>query len=236
MLVSAVQWSKSAVCIYAFSPSWISTPPDHHRAPGWIACAVQQLPTSYLIYTPSCIHVNAILSVGLTLSFPHWVHKPILYMCNKLFFQWQSFFDLLALPYPKFLINAQNFKYQECMHIDFEGQCFRNALLSFAKKKEKLPRHSWLQNRWILPQKELSLTQDQTLNFNGVAARPRLYHPHPWPHLQPRQWQVRFKQLSGFIEMEHRWGIPSKESQNRYGFWDCSILEWFAPGFPHSVG
>ena len=59
-------------------------------------------------------------------------------MCNKLSFQWQSFLGPLALLYPKFLINAQNFKYREIrMHIDFEGQCCRNALLSFAKKKKK---------------------------------------------------------------------------------------------------
>ena len=38
------------------------TPLDHHRAPGWAPCVIQQLPTSYLFYTWWCIHVYATFS------------------------------------------------------------------------------------------------------------------------------------------------------------------------------
>ena len=55
VLVSAVQWSESAVRIHMSPPSWASLPPPphptplgHHRALSWAPCAIQKLPTSYL--------------------------------------------------------------------------------------------------------------------------------------------------------------------------------------------
>ena len=55
VLVSAVQWSESALCIPISPPSWTSLLPNsppppphlgHHRAPSWAPCAIQQVPTS----------------------------------------------------------------------------------------------------------------------------------------------------------------------------------------------
>ena len=62
-LVSAVQWSKSTIYVYISPPSWTtllptfptSTPLGHHRALSWTPCVIQQLPSSYLFYTWSCI-------------------------------------------------------------------------------------------------------------------------------------------------------------------------------------
>ena len=49
VLVSAVQWSESAVCIHTSPPSWASFPPwplpSRHRVPGWAPCVIQQLRT-----------------------------------------------------------------------------------------------------------------------------------------------------------------------------------------------
>ena len=39
------------------------TPLGHHRTPGWAPCAIQQLPTSYLLYTWQCIYINTTLPV-----------------------------------------------------------------------------------------------------------------------------------------------------------------------------
>ena len=39
------------------------TPLGHHRAPSWAPCAIRQSPTSYLLYTWSCIYVNPNLPV-----------------------------------------------------------------------------------------------------------------------------------------------------------------------------
>ena len=49
VLVSAVQWSESAICIPISPPSWTSLLPfhqhlGHHRAPSWAPCALQQVP------------------------------------------------------------------------------------------------------------------------------------------------------------------------------------------------
>ena len=40
-----------------------------------------ELPTSRLFHTWQCIYVNAALSICPTLSFPHYVHKSVLYFC-----------------------------------------------------------------------------------------------------------------------------------------------------------
>ena len=46
-----------------------STPLGCHRAPGWVACFIQQLPVSYLFYTLQCLCFSAALSIPPTLSF-----------------------------------------------------------------------------------------------------------------------------------------------------------------------
>ena len=56
MLVSAVQQSKSAVCIHIAPPSPPSHPLGHHRALSWAPSAIQQLPTSDLVYIHSSVH------------------------------------------------------------------------------------------------------------------------------------------------------------------------------------
>ena len=77
---------------YTYVSSLLSLPPTplgHHRAPSWALCAMQQLPTSYLLYTWWCIYVSPTLSICPTLSFLHCVHKP--------FSRSASLFHLLCL-------------------------------------------------------------------------------------------------------------------------------------------
>ena len=72
---------------YTRIPFLLSLPPlphpthlGHHRAPGWAPRVMQQLLTSSLFYTRVCIYVNATFSIHPTLSFPHCVHKSLLYI------------------------------------------------------------------------------------------------------------------------------------------------------------
>ena len=51
------------------------------RATGWAPCIIQQLPTSYLFYTWSCLDVNATLSICFTLPSRHHAHKSVPYVC-----------------------------------------------------------------------------------------------------------------------------------------------------------
>ena len=62
---------------YTHIPSLLDLPPtphptplDHHRAPSWVSCALQQVPTSYLFYTWVCLCVNSNLPVLPILFFP----------------------------------------------------------------------------------------------------------------------------------------------------------------------
>ena len=57
-----------------------SAPSARHRALGGAICAIQQLPTSYLLYTWPCVCVNAAFSVRLTLSFPSSRPQCVLYV------------------------------------------------------------------------------------------------------------------------------------------------------------
>ena len=87
VLVSAVQWSESAICIHVSPPCWTSLPPPlppdvgRHRAPSWAPCAVPQVPTSYLFYAWQCIYVKPNLPIHPILPFPHCVHTSVLYIC-----------------------------------------------------------------------------------------------------------------------------------------------------------
>ena len=65
---------------YRVGHDWsdLAAPAGHHRAPNWAPCAIQQVPTSYLVSTWYCINVSAALSVQPTLPFPCCVHMPIL--------------------------------------------------------------------------------------------------------------------------------------------------------------
>ena len=59
-LVSAIQWSESALCKQISPSSWDSLSPqdpmslDHHRAVSGAPCSVEQLPTSCL-FTHGCV-------------------------------------------------------------------------------------------------------------------------------------------------------------------------------------
>ena len=62
MLVSAVQWSQSAMCICVSFLSWTSLSPHPHpshlrlhRVPSWAPWPTQQLPTSYLFHIRMCV-------------------------------------------------------------------------------------------------------------------------------------------------------------------------------------
>ena len=63
--------------MYTYIPSLLDlplpphpTPLDHHRAPSWASCALQQVPTSYLFYTWVCICVDSNLPTHPILFFP----------------------------------------------------------------------------------------------------------------------------------------------------------------------
>ena len=77
------------------------------------------------------------------------------------------------------------------MHIDFEGQCFRNALLPFAKE---LPRTQLSPEFAFLPEQEMNPTREgiifdsrpgSELQRGDTTTTP--LPPHPPSHLRPRQ-------------------------------------------------
>ena len=83
-------WSDlAAAAAYIYITSSLSLPPahphpifvGHHRAAGWAPCITQQLLTSYLFHIWSSMYVDVTFSIHPTLSFPHCVHKSILYIC-----------------------------------------------------------------------------------------------------------------------------------------------------------
>ena len=83
LLVSAVQWSESAICIHLSPCSWASfqhpphlTPPGHHRTLSWAPCAVQQLPTSYFTHDHVCPNLT---THPIAIPSPH-VHMSVLYV------------------------------------------------------------------------------------------------------------------------------------------------------------
>ena len=47
-------------------------------------CVMQKFFTSYLFYIWKCIYFNDTLSIHHTLSFPHCVHRYVLYICDIL--------------------------------------------------------------------------------------------------------------------------------------------------------
>ena len=65
--------------LLSLPPSPHAAPSGRHGAPGWAPRVTQQLLTSHLLYTWQCMYVSATFSVRPTLSFPHCVHKSILY-------------------------------------------------------------------------------------------------------------------------------------------------------------
>ena len=86
MLVSAVQWSPSALCVRISPPPRVSLPASHltllghHIAPGWVPYATQQLPTSYC-FTHGSVYMSVLLSQFVTPFSPSHVHKSVLYVC-----------------------------------------------------------------------------------------------------------------------------------------------------------
>ena len=65
MFVSAIQHSELARNVHLSSPR----PLSYHRAPGWVPCVIQHLPTSCLLYTGS-VYINATLNFSYPLGFP----------------------------------------------------------------------------------------------------------------------------------------------------------------------
>ena len=79
-----------------------STPLGHYRAPSWAPCAVQQLVTSYLFHTWSCINVSATLPIHSTLTFGPCVHMSdtlyvSLYSCPANSFISTIFLDFIYM-------------------------------------------------------------------------------------------------------------------------------------------
>ena len=84
MLVSAIQWSESAICICILSllnlPSTASSQPSHlghHRAPSWAPCATELAILHMLVY----IYINPNIPVHPSLPFCTCVHMSTLYFC-----------------------------------------------------------------------------------------------------------------------------------------------------------
>ena len=108
--------------LLSLCPSSHPTPLGHHRAPIWAPCVIQQFLTSSLVYTWQCINVDATCSTLPTLSFPHCVHKSVLYLCVSIPFPANSFINILCLllkngcplslpsspPHEGFLIQQKN--------------------------------------------------------------------------------------------------------------------------------
>ena len=81
VLVSAVQKHKSAMSIYIFS--LLSLPLTPSSDPCRLSQSTRlsyRAASHYLFYTWWCVHVNGTISIHLTLSFPHCVHKIVFYI------------------------------------------------------------------------------------------------------------------------------------------------------------
>ena len=86
VFVSAMQQLESVLSIFVSCFPWafLPTPSPSHSSDlslGWTPCAIKPLPTSCLFHTWWCVYVDATLWIYPTLSVPHCVHKPILYIC-----------------------------------------------------------------------------------------------------------------------------------------------------------
>ena len=81
--------------MYTYIPSLLDLPPaaprphrthlGHHRALSWAPCAIQQVPTSHLFYTWSCIYVHPNLPVHPTPASPTTVSTRPLSTSASLF-------------------------------------------------------------------------------------------------------------------------------------------------------
>ena len=92
--IIALQSSFSFCCttlwishIYTYIYSLLSLPPTapippYHRPKSWVPCVIQQLPASY--FTHCSVYMSRLLSQFPPLSFPHCVHKSILYTCASI--------------------------------------------------------------------------------------------------------------------------------------------------------
>ena len=94
VLVSAVQRSKSTLCMYIhIPPSWISplpchhaiSPLGHHRAPSWAPRIIQQVPTNYLFYTRSHIYTPPLLSQFISSLLPTSPCPHVCFLCLCLY-------------------------------------------------------------------------------------------------------------------------------------------------------
>ena len=86
VLVSAVQWSESAIRIPISPSSWTSLPPfplhlGHHRGPSWAPCAIQQVPTTYLFTHGSVFMSNLISQFTPPSPSPPCPHVRSQYLC-----------------------------------------------------------------------------------------------------------------------------------------------------------
>ena len=112
VLVSAVQWSQSAVCTHTSPPFWASIPPTcsnpppypnflgHHKWLSWAPSSLQYVLTNYLSPTWSCIYVNTNFPVRPTLYFPCGAHMSFVYICLTIpALQIVSFVPFFQIPY-----------------------------------------------------------------------------------------------------------------------------------------
>ena len=86
--ISAEQECKSAIIIHITSPSCTSLSPPYpplryHRVLGWAYCVIWKLLNRYILHMLLYI-VTATFSFFPTLSFPHGIHKSILYICTSM--------------------------------------------------------------------------------------------------------------------------------------------------------
>ena len=101
---------------------------------------MQQLPTSCLSYTWSCVHVKATLSVCPTIRVPLCVHKSLLYVCicipaKLMVHQYHlSRFYVYGLLYDVFLslgLSYVNWASQECCLFYLRSSLWSSDLLLF---------------------------------------------------------------------------------------------------------
>ena len=88
LLISVMQQHESAISIHISPP--LEPLPAHSPIPPsrssqgtrLSSLCYRQLATRYLLYTWWCKYFSATLSIHPTLSFPHSVHKSVLYICD----------------------------------------------------------------------------------------------------------------------------------------------------------
>ena len=198
MLISAVQHRKSAACIHTSPPSWALLPPlphpaplGHHRALGWAPCIIQQLPTSYLFYTWSCVYVKATRSVCPTLSSPFMCTSPFstsmsLFLPCKWVHQYRFFrFQIHVLIYDIIFLFLTYSTLQNRLWLMLSLQYFQGYLKMFINS---ICNFMALWNTVIFfssVQFSLSVVSDSLQHHEPQHARPPCPSPNPGVYPNP---------------------------------------------------